>query len=125
NQVLRSDVTQEEIQQAETSVNKLPSDSRKELNTTVDEAQMQLEVLEVLSPVFAGNPLMDEVPLVREGVTPDLIAQTQSALPDEENEYVVKGNDLLNQAPGKLQEMDALRSELEKIGRASCRASGD
>ncbi|HBY89878.1 MAG TPA: hypothetical protein DEO37_05500 [Aerococcaceae bacterium] len=115
NQVLRSDVTQEEIQQAEISANKLPSDSREELNNTVDEAQTQFEVLEALSPVFAGNPLMDEVPLVREGVTPDLIAQTQSALPDEENEYVAKGNDLLNQAPGKLQEMDALRSELENF----------
>ncbi|MBZ6527152.1 polysaccharide deacetylase family protein [Aerococcaceae bacterium DSM 111021] len=113
NNVLKAEVTQEEIQQAENSVNKLPHDKKEELNTIISKAQSQFDVLTVISPVFEGNPLIGETELlVKEGVTSDLITQTQNSLPKEDNEYVTKAKNLLDEVPTLIQEMEALRSEM-------------
>lgn len=114
--VLRHDVTEEDIKQAESAVKRLARDKEEEFEGTVEEAKNQFEVLSVVSSVFEGNPLIGEsVPLIKEGVTKEQLAEVQKNLPESDNHYIQKANELLNQAPTMLDEMDALKSEIAQF----------
>lgn len=114
--ILKTDVTQENIQQATSAINKLPRNKRSEWEAIINNAQDQFTVLSDLSHVFVGNPLFEEgQPHIKQDVTSEQINEVTKRLSQKNSAYLNRANELLSQAPELLNEFDTVRSELEEF----------
>ncbi|XJS10403.1 polysaccharide deacetylase family protein [Aerococcaceae bacterium WGS1372] len=112
-QVLRTDVSQEEINQAQKAVNRLPDSDNENYQPVLDDAVAQFKALQVVSDVFEGNALKsDQAPLIKEGVTQEQLSQIHTQVGTEIAPYVEKVKEQLNQAMKMLPEMDVLKDKI-------------
>lgn len=111
--ILRTDVTEQEINAAQRAVNRLDEDNNQKYQVILDDALNQFEALQITTEVFEGNALKsDQPPLIKKGVTVEQIDVSNNQLNNKVTAYNQKVKQQLEQAKTMIPEMDSLKVEM-------------
>lgn len=117
-QVLRAEVSQEELNKAQRAVNRLAKENKEEYQPILEDAVAQYETLQDLAVVFEGNPLKgDSLPLVKADVNQEQLSEVFTQVSEKISPYIAQATDQLNQAMKMLPVMDTLKEDISDFAK--------